>query len=212
MSIFVFCYGYKQTDFTHILQDYFTGTGAILCEIQQSNYDSYGSINHVNPPGSCNTNTTKQSTIKQSTTKSCLYFIGHAVSCQYTAIKYIIGLWVNASHTSIMSWSHAQTKTNHNKTAYFMGYTVWLTTWTHKVVRGFTRFLVNVISTKCIIIHHTPLNFSCSLINLIFNYNDYHVLDNILKCIFSNEKNDIFIHISHKFVFDNPIDYYSTGT
>ena len=49
----VFCCGLVEVNFTHILQDYFTGTGAILWLPQcwWSNPVRYWWINHMNPQG-----------------------------------------------------------------------------------------------------------------------------------------------------------------
>ena len=58
----LFCCGYRIVDFTHILQGYFIGSGAImrLPHCQRSNPEGYGKISHANPLGSDDKTTTKQ--------------------------------------------------------------------------------------------------------------------------------------------------------
>ena len=66
-SWFMFCCGWMPVSFTHILQDYFTGTGAILRlpQCQWSNPEGYGSIDPKNLLGTHDIITTKESTAKQ---------------------------------------------------------------------------------------------------------------------------------------------------
>ena len=56
-----FCCDLVHADFTHILQGYFTGTGAIIC--QWSDPEGYGSMDHTTPPITLNRSITKQSTM-----------------------------------------------------------------------------------------------------------------------------------------------------
>ena len=64
--------GSALVDFTHILQDYLTSTGAVerLPQCQWSNPEEYGQKDPTNPTGSHNITTTKQSTTKPCT---CLF-------------------------------------------------------------------------------------------------------------------------------------------
>ena len=66
-SWFMFCCGWVAVSFTHILQDYFTGTGAILRlpQCQWSNPKGYGSIDPQNLLGTHNIIATKESITKQ---------------------------------------------------------------------------------------------------------------------------------------------------
>ena len=60
----VFGCGYVSTNFTHILQGYFTGTGAILWlpQCQWSNPEGYGLTLYMNVQGTINTTKIKQNT------------------------------------------------------------------------------------------------------------------------------------------------------
>ena len=62
----MFCCSLILVDFIHILQGYFTGTGAIiwLPQCQWSNLEEYGWMNHGNPLRAVVVITTKQSTTK----------------------------------------------------------------------------------------------------------------------------------------------------
>ena len=84
LSFVMFCYGFVLVDFTHILQDHFTSTGAIirLPQCQWSNPEGYGWINLMNLQCAGNV-----ITAKQITTKMCAHFMGHtAYITQYIYI------------------------------------------------------------------------------------------------------------------------------
>ena len=72
-------YVYLYDLLTHILQHCFNVTGEIrLPQWQWSNVEGYGRVNHTNTQ-----RTDDKTTLKQSRTKQCTYFMGYTASVAY---------------------------------------------------------------------------------------------------------------------------------